>query len=299
MKVIIWFQSPHFQLLSFALGVLNRRYGSINVLGLTNVPPSTNLKDNKTLGVVLNKNELATLEYDIIIVSGQDSVLKPVIDEAQTLGLDIDKIVLDRTVCIPGFSLEKYKKLQRSRLSILSMNCWGGFICHSFGLPFLSPTVNLYISELDFLRLLYDPKMYFEKELRFYSFTTDPETKQDYPIMLLDNAKLHMIHYEDAESARRKWEDRRLRINWFNLLVMMYTDDPKVLEAFDELPFGKKVCFVPFETDVSSAFYVKPSLFRGKKFYEAVNEIATNKIFCYDLWDMLIYGKKTSIKLNP
>ena len=299
MKVIIWFQSPHFQLLSFALGVLNRRYGSISVLGLTNVPSSTNLKDNKTLGVVLDKKSLAALDYDIIIVSGQDTKLKPVLDEAPQLGLDIDKIVLDRTVCIPGFSLEKYRKLQRSRLSILSMNCWGGFVYHSFGLPFLSPTINLYTAELDFLRLMYDPKTYFDKELRFYSFNFDKEMKHDYPIMLLDSAKLHMIHYDDAESARRKWEDRRLRINWYNLLIMMYTDDPKVLDAFDELPFGKKVCFVPFETDVDSAFPIASELIQGKKLYEVVNEIANNKIFCYDLWDLLLYGRKNPLKINP
>ena len=285
--------------MSFALGVLNRRYGSISVLGLTNVPPSTNLKDNKTLGVVLDKKSLASLDYDIIIVSGQDTKLKPVLDEAPQLGLDTDKIVLDRTVCIPGFSLEKYRKLQHSRLSILSMNCWAGFVYHSFGLPFLSPTINLYTTELDFLRLMYDPKLYFDKELRFYSFNFDHDAKHDYPIMLLDNAKLHMLHYDDAESARRKWEDRRLRINWYNLLVMMYTDDPKVLNAFDELPFGKKVCFVPFETDVDSGFTISSELVRGKKFYEVVNEIANNKIFCYDLWDLLLYGRKNPLKINP
>lgn len=299
MKIVIWFQSPQFNILSIALGVLNRRYGSISVLGLTNVPPTTNMKNNKSLGVVIDKHELRSLEYDIIIVSGQDTSMIPVLDEAFALGLDVDKIVLDRTVCIPGFSMERYKKLRRSKLSIVSQNCWGGLIYHSFGLQFLSPTINLYIHERDFLKLLDDLRAHFDDELRFYSTGVDESTQNEYPIFSLGNIKLHMMHYDYEQSARRKWEDRRLRINWYNLLIMMYTENPRILAAFDRLPFAKKVCFVPFESDADCAFYIPPELVRKRNFFEAVNEVASNKIFCFDLWDMLFYGIRTPININP
>ena len=297
MRVVIWFQSPHFQVLSFALGVLNRRYGSTSVLGLTNVPPAVNMK-NKVFGAAIEKSDLTSIEYDIIIVSGQDTSLPPVLAEALMLGIDTDKIVLDRTVCIPGFSLEKYQKLRRSRLSILSQNCWGGLIYHSFGLQFLSPTINLYAPDRDFLKMLNDPRLHLDSELRFYGTNFDDDSKRDYPIMTLGSSKLHMIHYDDEISARRKWEDRRLRINWYNLLVMMYTEKSEVLAEFDRLPFGKKVCFVPFESDLDSAFYIPPELVRRRNFYEAVNDLASNKIFCFDLWDMLFYGLRTPLKIN-
>ena len=297
MRVVIWFQSPQFQVLSFALGVLNRRYGATSVLGLTNVPEAANMK-NKIFGAAIDKNDLAALEYDIIIVSGQDTSLPPVLAEAIQLGLDTDKIVLDRTVCIPGFTLEKYQKLRRAKLSILSQNCWGGLIYHSFGLKFLSPTINLYAPDRDFLRLLSDPRLHLDSELRFYSTNFDDEAQREYPVMTLGSSKLHMIHYNDDVSARRKWEDRRLRINWYNLLVMMYTERRDVLEEFDRLPFGKKVCFVPFESDLDSAFYIPPELVRGRNFYDAVNDLAANKIFCFDLWDMLFYGLRTPINVG-
>lgn len=299
MKIVIWFQSPQFNILSIALGVLNRRYGTISVLGLTNVPPSTNMKNNKSLGVVIDKHELRSLEYDILIVSGQDTSMTPVLDEAFALGLDVDKIVLDRTICIPGFSMERYKKLRRSKLSIVSQNCWGGLIYHSFGLQFLSPTINLYIHERDFLKLLDDLRAYFDDELRFYSTGIDESSQNEYPIFSLSNIKLHMMHYDEEKSARRKWEDRRLRINWYNLLIMMYTENPRILAAFDRLPFDKKVCFVPFESDADCAFYIPPELVRKRNFFEAVNEVASNKIFCFDLWDMLFYGIRTPININP
>ena len=297
MKVVIWYQSPQFHVLSIALGVLNRRYGSTGVIGLTNMPSVVNMQ-NKVFGAKIEKKELASLDYDLIIVSGQDTTLPPVLEEAATLGLDIEKIILDRTICIPGFTLEKYRRLRRLKLSILSMNCWGGLIYHAFGLQFLSPTINLYMNEPDFLRLLSDPMSKLDAELRFYSTAIDADDDHEYPVMMLGDSKLHMIHYDDAGSARRKWEERRLRLNWYNLLVMMYTDRREMLEAFDRLPFGKKVCFVPFESDADCAFYIPPELVRGRNFYEAVNDLAANKIFCFDLWDMLFYGLRTPINVN-
>ncbi len=297
MRIVIWFQSPHFHVLGIALGVLNRLYGSTGVIGLTNVPPVVNMQ-NKVFGAAIEKKELASTDFDLIIVTGQDTSLPPVLKEAATLALDPDKIILDRTICIPGFTLEKYRRLRRSKLSILSMNCWGGLISHAFGLQFLSPTVNLYMDEPDFLRLLSDPKLNLDAELRFYSTAINDEDDHEYPVMMLGASKIHMIHYNDAGSARRKWEERRLRINWYNLLVMMYTERRDMLEAFDRLPFGKKVCFVPFESDIDCAFYIPPDLVRGRNFYEAVNDLAANKIFCFDLWDMLFYGLRTPINVN-
>ena len=197
------------------------------------------------------------------------------------------------------FSMERYKKLRRSKLSILSQNCWGGLIYHSFGLQFLSPTINLYAGDRDFLKFLSDPKLHLDAELRFYSPNFDELSQREYPVMSLGDTKFHMIHYDSAESARRKWEDRRTRINWYNLLIMMYTENPRLLKQFDRLPFSKKVCFVPFESNIDCAFYIPPEFVRGRNFYEAVNEIASNKIFCFDLWDILFYGIRTPINVNP
>mgnify|MGYP002624874316 CR=1 FL=1 len=297
MRVVIWYRSPNYQVLSIALGVLNRLYGSTQVLGFTNVPESPYSK-NKNFSSSIPKNELASLKPDIIIVSGADASMPPVLDEARSLGLDLEKIILDRVVCIPGFTLEKYRRLRRSNLSILSQNCWGGLIYHSFGLPFLSPTVNIYFKERDFLQLLSDPLRTLDAELRFYATAFDEDDQRHYPVMSLGGSKIHMIHYDDEKSARIKWEDRRLRLNWYNLLVMMYTEQQEILEEFDRLPFGKKVCFVPFESDSDCAFFIPPELVRRRKFYEAVNDIAVNKIFCFDLWDMLLYGLRTPIKVN-
>ena len=109
------------------------------------------------------------LEYDIVIVGGVNVSMPAVLKEAQQLGLDEDKIVLDRTVMVPGFNLKRYKILRHSQLSILSANCWGGLISHLIGLQFKAPTVNMYIG--NYMKLLSNPQYYFNKELRFVKMT--------------------------------------------------------------------------------------------------------------------------------
>ena len=244
----------------------------------------------------LDEKTLATVEYDIVIVGGVNVSMAAVLKDAARLGLDKDKIVLDRTICVPGFTLEKYKQLRHSQLSIISLVCWGGLAYHLFGLPFTSPTINMFFEEDDFLKLLHDPHHYFDKELRFYKMKSTETEKNIYPIFLLGDIQASMSHYKDVDKAREDWERRRLKINWFNTLVMMFTEKREVLEEFDRLPYAKKVCFVPFKTDLNSGFYIDPTLPPKRAFWTISNDTARNFVQWYDMWDMLLYGKKTPLK---
>lgn len=263
-------------------------------------PPPTNspiMINNKPLPVI-SKEDLSSINYDLIVVIGQNASLVPVLKESTKLKINPDKVILDRTICVPGFSIERYKKLRHSKLSIISQNCWAGLTCHNFGLPFLTPTINMYTLEKDYLKFLSQLKYYMDIELRFYKNAYDGNVKSEYPIMLLGDIYWHMNHYGKVgvEGARQKWEERRLKINWYNLLIMGYTESPEILAEFDELPYAKKICFVPFETDLESGFYLEPKLVKGRAFWQPVND-TTKGIMNYDLWDILLYGKKTPIKI--
>ena len=107
MNVVIWLQidnlskgSDSTRLISPALNILNELYGDINILG-TVPPPNLKLPGM----VTLEKQDLKSLDFDLVLVSGYDVLLKPVIEEAEILGLDVDKFILDRTVCTPNFTL--------------------------------------------------------------------------------------------------------------------------------------------------------------------------------------------------
>ena len=120
--------------------------------------------------------------------------------------------------------------------------------------------------------------------------------KFDYPIFTLGNVDVNMNHYPDFDEAVKIWERRKARINWYNLFVTGYTESEEVAREFDELPYGKKVCFVPFESDLDSAWYISPEADKGaKNFADSIIRFFWGTFMYYDLFDMLLYGKKTPL----
>lgn len=298
MNIVIWIQGVDqngggLELLNPAANILARLYDNIDLIGVI-TPPGITLDKIRNI----NKKDLKNLDYDLILVTGRNVSLAPVLKEAKDLGLDENKIVLDRTICVPNFTLEKYKKLRHSQLSILSMNCFGGLCYHRFGLPFLSPTINMFFYEKDFLSFLKNPIKNLSENPIFNRTEVERIAKNLYPVLSLgENVELHMNHYPDAETAIRTWQNRTSRVNFFNLLVIMFTKNPEVLNEFDKLPYAKKVCFVPFKSNLESAFYLDVSKY-NVEFWRIVNESAIGHLNFYDMWDMLLYGKKTPLNIQ-
>ena len=116
-----------------------------------------------------------------------------------------------------------------------------------------------------------------------------------YPVVTLGDVDIFMNHYRDFNEAVKTWERRKARINLYNLFVTMYTEDEKILRDFDALPCGKKVCFVPFKSDLDSAWYINRELFKNLPFWNIIDLFAIGKPFYYDVFDMLLYGKKTQL----
>ena len=171
MNVVIWVQydtiatqanAKKQSLLKPAFAALDKPKGSVNILGVVESVPMP-INQLKTI----DKRELGKLNYDLVLVTGHDVDLAPILAEAKSLGLDTDKFVLDRTVLIPGFTLEKYKALRHSDLSILSMGWWAGIAYHKLGLPELSPTVGMYTSEEHFMDFLPEARWHMKKDLHF------------------------------------------------------------------------------------------------------------------------------------
>ena len=105
-----------------------------------------------------------------------------------------------------------------------------------------------------------------------------------------------MNHYGKlgADFAKKKWQERTKRINWFNVIPVIYTDKPEVLEEFDDFPFAKKICFVSFESKKNSAYYLDKTLDDNGELWDLVNRFGLGyNRYNYDLWDMLLYGKKS------
>ena len=243
----------------------------------------------------IDKKELVHLNYDMVLVTGHDVEIAPILAEAEALGLDTDKFVLDRTVLIPGFTLDKYKELRRANLSILSMGWWAGIAYHKLGLPALSPTVGMYTSEEHFMNFLPEARWHMKKDLHFERTEFNSDLGISYPIFWLDGTQWFMNSFTNDADALEAWNARKELVNWSNVLVTMHTTSPAVLERFNCLPYAKKACFVPFETELESGFYVDTKLCGGNLLH-AAEGVVTGALPAYDVWDLLLYGKKTPLK---
>ena len=237
MNVIIWLQEWDFRQLPSALNVIAQNYGGVNLIGMTaaNVdalPPIT-LPDGKTMSSI-DKHKLSEIDFDLIIVNGPNCA--PAINEAKQLGLDTEKFFPIKAVLAYGFSIENFRRLLRSQLSIVAMGNWGRRLTDMLGVPPIAPSIEMPLSDRGFLNFLGDPIRNISRELR-------------------------------------------KNINWYNALFVMHTDNPKVLEEFDRLPIAKKVCLVPFETELDSGFYIKSDLID------------------YDLWQMMLHGLKVPVQI--
>ena len=106
--------------------------------------------------------------------------------------------------------------LKNDNFSIICSNCIGGVIYHRLGKKFLSPTINMWFDQGEFLQFVENLPEYIEKELVFV------ESDYDYPVAKLGNVHLYFNHAKNEEEARNNWEKRKNRINYDNLFIIMY-----------------------------------------------------------------------------
>lgn len=324
MKVLIWQVSEDTAFKDKALKILEQQNDGIEVVGsvtgndfrkvdlgeilLWNVSNDASSKEKaiKILGhngteiidptIGNDLFEIAWGGCSVILAVGAKKIgMNKVTQDALKLNLPEEKLLGDWIVCIPGFTLEKYRHLQRSRLSIIAMNCFGGLISHTLGLSFRSPIINMFFNEQGYLRFLSNSQTYMKENLTFNNTSFDKNVGHDYPVVKLGDVFIFMNHYRNFDEVVTKWNERKQKINWYNLFVTMYTEREKTLQEFDALPYGKKVCFVPFKSDLDSAWYIDTKIMKNFPFWDVVNHFAMSAFICYDLFDMLLYGKKTPL----
>lgn len=108
------------------------------------------------------------------------------------------------------------KKLKNKDFSIICSTCVGGVIYHDLGLQFLSPTINMFMSNLDFIKFACNLKQYLSMELSFI------ETDEIFPVAMLGDIRLNFNHHTTPEEAAYDWNRRKQRINYDNLFFIFY-----------------------------------------------------------------------------
>lgn len=180
---------------------------------------------------------------------------------------------------------DRLQDLIKSPPTIFAPNCWGGITYHHLHLPFMSPLINMHIDHDEYLTLLEDPRYYMEKEPQLLEIYCDPTVPFPFPVADLGGIRLWMNHYRSWDEALAAWHRRVKRIDWQNLFVMFFDEDPVRVERFCSLPYDKKVCFVPWDIKKEHCIPVpyrqQESLIRYP-FWEIINNLAIGDFELYD-----------------
>lgn len=140
---------------------------------------------------------------------------------------------------------KKRGQLKNPNPTIIANNCIGGIIYHDLGLPFSSPTINLFMLTQDFGRFLNRLEEYLQCEL----FDVTQEDAQ-FPVGELrldqETVRIYFMHYETFAEAKEKWVERCRRVDMDNLYVVflnMRLTHPfqETYVVFRNLPYKNKV----------------------------------------------------------
>lgn len=152
------------------------------------------------------------------------------------------------------------KKIADISFSIISNNCWGGIVYQRYGLPYTSPTAGLYFFADDYIKLLGNLKYYMSIPMTTISVdeSSHKETilkrhHEVFPIGRIDDVEVVFRHYPTAEEAIEKWERRKKRINYNNLIVKfseMNLCTEEHVNQFLDMPYDTKFAFVTSPTKV-------------------------------------------------
>lgn len=143
--------------------------------------------------------------------------------------------------------LDMRNHLKNQDFTIISSDCIGGLIYHDIQREFKSPTINMAIPAPSFIKLCSNLQYYMTIEPRSI------ESKECYPVMIIDDVIVNGIHYHSFEELKDSWNKRKKRIN-YNNIFMIFTDkdgfDESLLPLIDKIS-GNKVLFShkPYEYD--------------------------------------------------
>lgn len=143
-------------------------------------------------------------------------------------------------------------RLKKSDFSIISQNCTGGVIYHDLGLEFLSPTVNLFFAQNDFIKFCMNIEYHMKQEVK------EIKTDRSYPVGMIGDIKLNFMHYQSFEDARSCWNRRKERIKFDKMIMIGVAPketELSTVEAFEKIPYPK-ILLCQEEINSKSAFCV-------------------------------------------
>ena len=151
------------------------------------------------------------------------------------------------------------KRLRNDHFTILSPNCIAGTMYRKLGKEFLTPTINLWMTQGDFIKFAVNLRDYVAMRLVFQ------QTDKSYPVAMLGDIQINFLHYKTEAEAEAAWERRKKRINYDNLYILMYYREGYTLDQIREIEKAKcknLVVLTATPLPLEYACCIKPRLHR-------------------------------------
>ena len=151
-------------------------------------------------------------------------------------------------------------KYHNSDISIISANCTGGILYHDLGIPFLSPTINLYFRAEDFLKFCENIHYYLSINEMIECNEPSIIRGRDYPVAYLGDLLLFLVHYSSVADAQKKWNERKKRINYNKIIILCSDRDgmtEELKDRFEKLPYKKIMFTNKVDNKHPDTFYIR------------------------------------------
>ena len=173
----------------------------------------------------------------------------------------LENIVETIKIKFRRYYIQKSAKIRRKKIkdddfTIISNNCWAGFVYQSYGLKYNTPTIGMFFMASDYIRFISNLKYYLTienivfinpRESKWYSFLSENSSFGTYPIARLGDIEIFCLHYHSEQEFIKKWNERKKRINFDKILFkfseMNQFSEENIVE-FQKLDLKYKICFV-------------------------------------------------------
>lgn len=134
------------------------------------------------------------------------------------------------------------KRLSAQNFTIISQNCVGGVLYNSLGVEMMSPTINMFIEDENFLKLASNPKHYFSSQ----PFIIEEKRKSQhsditFPVIGIDDIECCCLHYKNGKEAVDAWQRRCARVNYDKIYVVGNSwnmhENNELIEKMSQLPY--------------------------------------------------------------
>lgn len=198
------------------------------------------------------------------------------------------RVLIEKIRIIVNKNLEKKlrKKLKNQNFSIFSPNCIAGNIYHRLGQKFLSPTINCWMNQSDYLKFVTNLDHYLASSLNEVK-----DSNKNFPVGSLDDIVINFNHYESFQEAKFKWDERKTRINKDNMFFIFYNFgeySSKDMQILSQRFGNNKIIFLtPLKTLKNNKLvvYMKPRNRENGQYYLDKNFL---KIRTFEkMWDFV------------